>query len=106
MPPGCQGCFAKAMELDASVEEAVDQCEVDPEKANASKMTCGWPELQKDSAPSALLVPASRCLSRAIKKTDELRQKFTDAPATTPLTELQKGSGTHLTLELIVIMLT
>ena len=86
-----QGSFAKVMQPDAGVEAEVDECLVDPEAQDSTKKL-NWPELQKDSAPSALLVPAKRCLARQMKKNEELLKRFTDAPVES-LTELQKQPG-------------
>ena len=36
----------------------------------------GRPELQKDMAPSQLLVPGTRCLDRHAKKVDAMLEKF------------------------------
>ena len=51
----------------------------------------GWPEKQKDVAPSQLLVPASRCLERHSKKIDAMLLRFRGVEPET-LTLKQKKS--------------
>ena len=78
------------MEASKDIEAEVGECTEDPEAAG-STLKSGWPELEKDSAPSSLLVPAGRCIARHIKKTDELLKRFTVEDQI--LTDLQKAPG-------------
>ena len=61
-------------EIAAEVEDGGDEAE------EAKEYKTGWPELQKDMAPHALLVPATRCMGRHLKKLDDLLKRFTDVP--------------------------
>ena len=66
---------------------------MDPE-AKGTGLKLNWPELQKDSAPSQLLLPAGRCLARQMKKNEEIIKRFTGVEEDT-LSDLQKQSGSQ-----------
>ena len=67
--------FNEAMASDPAVATEVEEVDDEPEDAGKDYKT-GWPELQKDMAPHALLVPANRCISRHLKKLDDLLMRF------------------------------
>ena len=82
------------MEVDPEIAEEVDKAIDDPDAKPGKMDKSGFPEIQKDTAPSQLLIPARRCVVRHQKKLEGLLQRFTSS--TTPsLSELQAGSGTH-----------
>ena len=69
--------MAGALASDPAVAEEIQECEDEPEQDPGPKS--GWPELQKDAAPSALLVPAQRCMQKHMKKLEDLTKRYTDA---------------------------
>ena len=76
---------------DEELREEVDSTAVDPQAAKDGKLNTGWPELQKDTAPSAICIPAGRCVQKHIKKIGELLKRF-DALQPSQRTTLQAGS--------------
>ena len=75
--------------------EDADNADEEPGEKHEASNKSGWPEEQKDVAPSAQIVPAQRCLQRHVKKLSELINRFQDyeQKPENSLTELQKGSG-------------
>ena len=79
------------VEPDEDVCEQVDSTTVDPDGRKDETIKTGWPELQKDMAPSGLCIPAGRCIQRHIKKVGDLLKRFGILDAE-HLSDLQKGS--------------
>ena len=79
-----------ALEADDGLEEELDN---DPEEEpeQGQQLKTGFPELEKDVAPSGLLLPASKCISRHSKKLDVLLQRFQKPSEGTSLTDLQSS---------------
>ena len=71
--------MAALQEPDADVDKEVDMMEVDPDAKEMAKT--GWPEMEKDAAPSSLCVPAGRCVQRNLKKVGDLLKRFQLLPA-------------------------
>ena len=90
----CQGApLQENMGVDPEIAEEVDKVEEEPGNSGESKLSkTGYPEIQKDVAPSQNVVPAGRAIARHSKKLDALLQRFTDAEK---LSELQEGSDTY-----------
>ena len=82
--------LAAALEADDGLEEELDDDPAeDPEQGQ--KLRTGFPELEEDAAPSSVLLPASRCITRHSKKLDVLLQRFEKPPEGTTLTPLQSS---------------
>ena len=79
------------MAVDDAVCDEVAECPEETLKVDEDKS--GWPEQEKDSAPSALLVPAGRCIQRHLKLLEKLRKRFTDAA---DKSNLQTGFGSQI----------
>lgn len=77
-----------ALEPDNGLEQELDD---DPEEEpeQGQQLKTGFPELEKDMAPSSVLLPASTCISKHSKKLDGLLQRFEKPPEGTTLTALQ-----------------
>ena len=77
-------------------DEPVDWLE--PEKAEELAEKSGWPVVERDTAPSAQIPAATKCLQKHIKKAQTLLDRYTPAPSK-PLTNLQEqplGPNTQL----------
>ena len=79
-----------ALAADPGAREELDD-EVHEQPEDGQNLKHGWPELEKDMAPSALLVPANRCFQRHLKKLEALANRFTAAGKS--ITDLQQQSG-------------
>ena len=77
---------------DAELAKAADEEIVKDEKVPKT----GWPETQKDAAPSALLQPGSRCLEKHIKKLEAMIERFT---TTSNLSSQQQKFGPQFVLQ-------
>ena len=81
--------LAGALEADEKLEAELGEDPEEDEPVQGKKLKTGFPELEKDDPPSALLLPASRCISRHAKKLDGLLQRFTKLPEGKKLSDLQ-----------------
>ena len=84
----------QALSSDPDVAEELEDCTIEEPGKDEKAIKTGWPEVQKDQAPSAALVPASRCLDRHLKKLDDLLKRFQDDKSE-KLTELQGKLGSQ-----------
>ena len=77
----CQGSMEALREPTAVVAAEMDEMMEDPEATKEGTLKTGWPEVERDLAPSAVCIPAGRCLQKSIKKLDELVKRFLGIPA-------------------------
>ena len=86
--------FGGAMACDPEILAEVEECE-DELPAETKEYKTGWPEIEKDTAPHALLIPATRCMGRHLKKLDDLVKRYNAVPKA-KLTTLQTQWGSQL----------